>query len=284
MPMYEGATMKVKRLIYVMMSNKIQVFIERRRNFEVNRWDGEVAHSINTESNASIETQILKDCWQEFVHEDEYVSVLMLVEKSSSTMERIRTILADAMCKHNVNIENIKTCEWTEEDIQKIMNVYEGTLLFNEGEIVGDTIIHSMGIVQITTSEGSTYVIPKSVVLDTNEASATIKSDLKTNEKVAPIVSEEHRHARKTKKKHKQKEKIQKTIVKAVPEVSFADTTPTPTEEATDASNKLKSSKKNDKTEHVGKKWGKEKATNKDIASYMAEATKDFNHDVRSPK
>ena len=281
--MYEGVTMKVKRLIYVMMSNKIQVFIERRRNFEVNRWDGEIAYSINTESNGSIETEILKDCWQEFVHEDEYVSALMLVEKCSSTMEKMRAILGDAICKHNANIENNSICEWTEEDIQKIMNVYDGTLLFNEGELVDDTMIHSTGIVHIRTSEGSTYVIPKPVVLDTNEASATIKSDLKTNEKVAPIVSEEHRHARKTKRKHKQKEKIQKTIVKAVPEVSFADTTATPTEEATDALNKLKS-KKNDKTEHVGKKWGKEKATNKDIASYMAEATKDFNHDVRSPK
>ncbi len=283
MPMYEGVTMKIKRLIYVMMSNKIQVFIERRRNFEVNRWDGEVAHSINTEGNGSIETETLEDCWQEFVHEDEYVSALMLVEKSSPTMEKMRAILGDAICKHNANIENNSICEWTEEDIQKIMNVYEGTLLFNEGEIVDDTIIHSTGIVQITTSEGSTYVIPKPVVLDTNEASVTIKSDQDSNEKVGPIVSEEHRRERKKKKKHKNKEEVQKTIVKGVPEVSFADTTPAPTEETTDVSNKVKS-KKNDKTEDIGKKWGKEKASSKDIAGYMAEATKDFNHDVRAPK
>ncbi|WP_127069494.1 hypothetical protein [Veillonella sp. 3891] len=275
--------MKIKRLIYVMMSNKIQVFIERRRNFEVNRWDGEVAHSINTEGNGSIETETLEDCWQEFVHEDEYVSALMLVEKSSPTMEKMRAILGDAICKHNANIENNSICEWTEEDIQKIMNVYEGTLLFNEGEIVDDTIIHSTGIVQITTSEGSTYVIPKPVVLDTNEASVTIKSDQDSNEKVGPIVSEEHRRERKKKKKHKNKEEVQKTIVKGVPEVSFADTTPAPTEETTDVSNKVKS-KKNDKTEDIGKKWGKEKASSKDIAGYMAEATKDFNHDVRAPK
>lgn len=283
MPMYEGVTMKIKRLIYVMVSNKIQIFIERRRNFEVNRWDGEVAHSINTESNGPIETEILKDCWQEFVHEDEYVSALMLVEKSSPTMEKMRAILGDAICKHNANIENNSICEWTEEDIQKIMNVYEGALLFNEGEIVDDTIIHSTGIVQITASGASTYVIPKPVELDTNEASVTIKSDQDGNEKVGPIVSEEHRRERKKKKKHKNKEEVQKTIVKGVPEVSFADTTPAPTEETTDVSNKMKS-KKNDKTEHIGKKWGKEKASSKDIAGYMAEATKDFNHDVRSPK
>ena len=231
--MYEGVSMKIKRLIYVMMSNKIQVFIERRRNFEVNRWDGEVAYSINAESNGSIETEILKDCWQEFVHEDEYVSALMLVEKSSSTMERMRTILSDVMCKHNANIENHSTYEWTEEDIQNIINAYEGTLLFEEGEILDDTIIHSSGILQIIAGQGSTYVIPKVVILENKESSASIKQDSKvaTTVESTPIVSEQHRNERKQKKKNKNKSKSQITKVKGVPEVSFADTTPTLKEE-----------------------------------------------------
>ena len=265
--MYEGVTMKVKRLIYVMMSNKIQVFIERRRNFEVNRWDGEVAYSINTESNGSIETEILKDCWQEFIHEDEYVSALMLVEKSSSTMERMRTILSDAMCKHNAIIENHSTCEWTEEDIQNIINAYEGTLLFEEGEILDDTIIHSSGILQIIAGQGSTYVIPKVVVLENKESSTSIKQDSKvaTTVESTPIVSEQHRNERKQKKKNKNKSKSQITKVKGVPEVSFADTTPTLKEEKIRVSDNV-----NPKQE--------------DPSNYMKEDTKNFNHDVRAPK
>ena len=283
--MYEGVTMKIKRLIYVMMSNKIQVFIERRRNFEVNRWDGEVAYSINTESNGSIETEIIKDCWQEFIHEDEYVSALMLVEKSSSTMERMRTILSDAMCKHNTIIENHSTCEWTEEDIQNIINVYEGTLLFEEGEILDDTIIHSSGILQIIVGQGSTYVIPKVVVLENKESSTSIKQDSKvaTTVESTPIVSEQHRNERKQKKKNKNKSKSQITKVKGVPEVSFADTTPTLKEEKIRVSDKV-NPKQEDPVEQVGNTWSKEKASNEDISNYMKEDTKNFNHDVRAPK
>ena len=283
--MYEGVTMKVKRLIYVMMSNKIQVFIERRRNFEVNRWDGEVAYSINTESNGSIETEILKDCWQEFVHEDEYVSALMLVEKSSSTMERMRTILSDAMCKHNANIENHSTCEWTEEDIQNIINAYEGTLLFEEGEILDDTIIHSSGILQIITGQGSTYVIPKVVILENKESSTSSKQDSKvaTTVESTPIVSEQHRNERKQKKKNKNTSKGQITKVKGVPEVSFADTTPAIKEEKIQVSDNV-NSKQEDPFEQVGNTWSKEKASNEDISNYMKEDTKEFNHDVRAPK
>ncbi len=283
--MYEGVTMKIKRLIYVMMSNKVQVFIERRRKFEVNRWDGEVAYSINTESNGSIETEILKDCWQEFVHEDEYVSALMLVEKSSSTMERMRTILSDAMCKHNGNIENNSTCEWTEEDIQNIINAYEGTLLFEEGEILDETIIHSSGILQIIAGQGSTYVIPKVVVLENKESSTFIKQDSKvaTTVESTPIVSEQHRNERKQKKKNKNKSKGQITKVKGVLEVSFADTTPTLKEEKIRVSDNV-NSKQEDRVEQVGNTWSKEKASNEDISNYMKEDTKDFNHDVRSPK
>ena len=283
--MYEGVTMKIKRLIYVMMSNKIQVFIERRRNFEVNRWDGEVAYSINTESNGSIETEILKDCWQEFVHEDEYVSALMLVEKSSSTMERMRTILSDAMGKHNGNIENNSTCEWTEEDIQNIINAYEGTLLFEEGEILDETIIHSSGILQIIAGQGSTYVIPKVVVLENKESSTSIKQDseVATTVESMPVVSEQHRNERKQKKKNKSKSKSQITKVKGVPEVSFADTTPTLKEEKIRVSDNGNSKQEN-QVEQVGNTWSKEKASNEDISNYMKEDTKDFNHDVRSPK
>ena len=283
--MYEGVTMKIKRLIYVMMSNKIQVFIERRRNFEVNRWDGEVAYSINTESNGSIETELLKDCWQEFVHEDEYVSALMLVEKSSSTMERMRTILSDTMGKHNGNIENNSTCEWTEEDIQNIINAYEGTLLFEEGEILDETIIHSSGILQIIAGQGSTYVIPKVVVLENKESSTSIKQDseVATTVESTPVVSEQHRNERKQKKKNKSKSKSQITKVKGVSEVSFADTTPTLKEEKIRVSDNG-NSKQEDQVEQVGNTWSKEKASNEDISNYMKEDTKDFNHDVRSPK
>lgn len=283
--MYEGVTMKVKRLIYVMMSNKIQVFIERRRNLEVNRWDGEVAYSINTESNDFIETEILKDCWQEFVHEDEYVSALMLVEKSSSTMERMRTILSDVMCKHNANIENHSTCEWTEEDIQNIINAYEGTLLFEEGEILDETIIHSSGILQIIAGQGSTYVIPKVVVLENKESSTSSKQDLKVATTVVstPIVSEQHRNERKQKKKNKNTSKGQITKVKGVPEVSFADTTPILKEEKIQVSGNV-NSKQEDPVEQVGNTGSKEKASNEDISNYMKEDTKNFNHDVRAPK
>ena len=283
--MYEGVTMKIKRLIYVMMSNKIQVFIERRRNFEVNRWDGEVAYSINTESNGSMETEILKDCWQEFVHEDEYVSSLMLVEKSSSTMEKMRTILSDAMCKHNANIENNSTCEWTEEDIQNIINAYEDTLLFEEGEILDETIIHSSGILQIIAGQGSTYVIPKGVVPENKESSTSIKKDSKVAATVelTLIVSEQHRNERKQKKKNKNKSKSQITKVKGVPEVSFADTTPTLEEEKIQVSDNV-NLKQEDPVEQVGNTWSKEKASNEDISNYMKEDTKNFNHDVRSPK
>ena len=277
--------MKVKRLIYVMMSNKIQVFIERRRNFEVNRWDGEVAYSINAESNGSIETEILKDCWQEFVHEDEYVSSLMLVEKSSSTMEKMRTILSDAMCKHNGNIENNSTCEWTEEDIQNIINAYEDTLLFEEGEILDETIIHSSGILQIIAGQGSTYVIPKVVILENKESSASIKQDSKvaTTVESTPIVSEQHRNERKQKKKNKNKSKSQITKVKGVPEVSFADTTPTLKEEKIQVSDNV-NSKHEGLPEPGGNTGSKEKASNEDISNYMKEDTKNFNHDVRAPK
>ena len=268
-----------------MMSNKIQVFIERRRNFEVNRWDGEVAYSINAESNGSIETEILKDCWQEFVHEDEYVSSLMLVEKSSSTMERMRTILSDAMCKHNGNIENNSTCEWTEEDIQNIINAYEDTLLFEEGEILDETIIHSSGILQIIAGQGSTYVIPKVVILENKESSASIKQDSKvaTTVESTPIVSEQHRNERKQKKKNKNKSKSQITKVKGVPEVSFADTTPTLKEEKIQVSDNV-NSKHEGLPEPGGNTGSKEKASNEDISNYMKEDTKNFNHDVRAPK
>ncbi len=283
--MYEGVTMKIKRLIYVMMSNKVQVFIERRRKFEVNRWDGEVEYSINVDAKESLGVDILRNCWEEFIHQDEYASVLLLTEKSSPTMDNIRTILEDSVSNHNANLESDAICEWTEEDIQTIINAYEGTLLFEEGEILDDTIIHSSGILQIIAGQGSTYVIPKVVVLENKESSTSIKQDseVATAVESTPIVSEQHRNERKQKKKNKNTSKSQVAKVKGVPEVSFADTTPILKEEKIRVSDNV-NSKQEDLVEQVGTTRSKEKASNEDISNYMKEDTKDFNHDVRSPK
>lgn len=71
--------------------------------------------------------------------------------------------------------------------------------------------------------------------------------------------------------------------VKGVPEVSFADTTPTLKEDKIRSSDNV-NSKQEDPVEQVGKTWSKEKASNEDISNYMKEDTKNFNHDVRAPK
>lgn len=278
--------MKIKKLLWCIHHHQLQLFYYRRGHLEIKKWDGDVMFTfdISKENNRTVlvdsELEYFKDhCWNKIgISSDEYISSIILVDRSFAFDAEVAEAIAKMIQSHNGS----KVVD--EGDIQTVLNAREDELLIDDPEIAETTITHATGTMDIVASEGTKYIVLEPVVIEpiiTEETEDTnvSESEVAVKEIPTPVASQEEAPLPPVINKPK------KTRPKGVPQVCFPDTTPK--SEKKKQVTTITEAEVNDELEEsqsLLNPLGKNFANNQDLSKFIRKRTEGYNHGVKEPE
>ena len=289
----KGIQMKIKKLLWCIHHHQLQLFYYRRGHLEIKKWDGDVMFTFDKskENNRTVlvdsELEHFKDhCWNKIgISSDEYISSIILVDRSFAFDAEVAEAIAKMIQSHNGStVVDEGECIWEEEDIQTILNAREDELLIDDPEIAETTITHATGTMDIVASEGTKYimlepVVIEPIIIEETEDTNVSESEVASKDIPAPVASQEDTPLPPVINKPK------KTRTKGVPQVCFPDTTPK--SEKKKQVTTITEAEVNDELEEsqsLLNPLGKHFANNQELSKFFRKQTEGYNHGVKEPE
>lgn len=175
-------------MIWLIEDGMVQLYAEQRRQWQLQRYEGNAyLHIDNSDLDAlPAETvaELKKEYWQDMQSScglaDTYIEALFIYDKSNPLMADVCGTLYDWVKEHNQNVASFdSTHEWPAGDLASMLDDCEGTLVIQEASLDDWVVNHRGGELSITTSQGTTYVVPEKpkVELTKVESNEAISSD-----------------------------------------------------------------------------------------------------------
>lgn len=265
--------MSSKCIIWVFDDNKIQLYVELRKQWSIQKYNGNIFYSVES-MNSSAED--VKGLQEEFIvpyiekisksvgiQSDTYINALFIYDTSNEVMHNAFKVINTWIDEHNKSL-SIVNHEWSCKELKSIIQKIgpESILM---GAVVGAQGITHGGVnFCVTTSEGSSYVIAP-IDYKTGPLISSTDEDKKDEQVISrPIVSIKSNNS--------------KSVYFAKPS-SVSKNNKEPKQSKHRLSNNITQIKAGD-VDNISK----QKITDEELKQILEEQTKDYNYTVREPK